>query len=98
MAPNPDTGCRECDFLLSRYEAATFSLMRVHNALRNAEALRDFESVQHLSADAHDISLRRKKAKEGYAEHRARVHGKPSDAVDYAADLDSIIDVVSSHA
>ena len=87
----PDTGCRECDFLLSQYEATTFSLMRVQNSLTKAEALHDLELIQQLSIEVDLTALRRHKAHQRYSEHRASFHGERSD-------VDSIIDLVHSHA
>lgn len=66
--------CGECDFLLGQYEAMTFSLVRLHNALVKAEGSHDFTSIQTIAADAHEVSLRRRNAFKVYSEHRATVH------------------------
>ena len=67
--------CGECDFLLSRCKATTFSLIRLQNALGKAEGLCDLESIERLNGDAHEAALRHRSARERYSDHRAKAHG-----------------------
>src|SRR5579871_4260070 len=66
--------CTACELFESRYEAATFDLARIHNALDIAEHLRDRDSIRKLTLEAFAISDRKRAARASYVRHRKDCH------------------------
>lgn len=97
MTLKPDTGCCECDLLLSRYEATTFSLVKLQNSLTKAEAFHDAETIGRLTVEAKEAAFRQRKAHDRYSDHRTKVHGDER-TPGYDSDLDVLVDTASHHA
>jgi len=69
-----NSGCRHCDQLRAQYEAATFDLARIHNALEIAEYLGDRDSRRRLKLAAFQTAERQRNARTALARHQEMEH------------------------
>jgi hypothetical protein len=67
--------CPECGRLLSQYQAATFEQAKIHDALDEANYLRDRASSRRLTLEAYEVTSRRRGARAALARHHESAHG-----------------------
>lgn len=67
--------CPECDRLLSQYQSATFEQAKIHDALEEANYVRDRASTRRLTLEAYEVTSRRRGARAALAKHHETAHG-----------------------
>lgn len=60
---------------MSQYQTATFEQAKIHDALDEANYLRDRDFTRRLTLEAYEVTARRKSARAALRRHNESVHG-----------------------